>query len=193
MTDHNAVLDWTLARTGRPQVAMMGVSVGTIPSVAQAAARPEAVNAIVRDGVIWLRLEVQRARLLIGGLVEHYMSLFDTSLQLDQQITGVYQPIFAVVYGHDVYATPGQIREILGRAPGQVTFSEFPNLEHARGPYLDTEAYFARLQAFLSRIWEAPEADHLAGRNAHDSGRGMALHAFPRLTGAGNSPQARLA
>jgi hypothetical protein len=157
VTDHNAVLDWTLARTGRPQVTLMGVSVGTIPSVAQAAARPEAVNAIVLDGVISLRLEVRRARLLIGGMVEQYMSLFDRSLQLDQQITGVYQPIFAVVYGHDEYATPGQIREILARAPGQVTFSEFPDLAHARGPYLDTETYFARLEAFLARIWEAPE------------------------------------
>lgn len=51
--DHNAVLDWTLARTGRPQVTLMGVSVGTIPSVAQAAARP-----VVPHGTVGIRAEV---------------------------------------------------------------------------------------------------------------------------------------
>jgi pimeloyl-ACP methyl ester carboxylesterase len=156
ITDHNAVLDWTLERTGRQQVTLMGVSVGTIPSVAQAAARPEVVNAVVLDGVISLRLEVQRAWLLLAGHVERYVALFDRTLRLDEQITGVHQPIFAVVYGRDEYATPRQIRGILASAPGEVTISEFPNLMHARGPYLATDTYFARLEAFLAQVWAPP-------------------------------------
>jgi hypothetical protein len=35
-----------------------------------------------------------------------------------------------------------------------VTIIEFPNLMHARGPYLATDEYFARLQAFLAGVWE---------------------------------------
>ncbi len=157
ITDHDAVLDWTLARTGRPQVTLMGVSLGTIPSVAQAAARRAVVNAVVLDGVISLRVEVERAWLLIGGRVEQYLALFDERLQLDRQITGVYQPILAVVYGQDAYATPAEIHGILSHAPGEITLSEFPMLPHARGPYLDTQTYFARLQAFLAQIWAKSE------------------------------------
>ena len=39
------------------QVTLMGVSVGTMPAVAQAAARPEDVNTLVLDGLISLRIE----------------------------------------------------------------------------------------------------------------------------------------
>ena len=154
VTDHTAVLDWTLARTGRDKVTLMGISVGTLPTVAQAAARPEAVNAVVLDGLLVLRLQVRRAWLLIGGRVEHYMKVFDPRLRIEEQLARVHQPIFAVVYGRDEYAKPAQIRQILSRAPGEVTIIEFPNLMHARGPYLATDEYFARLQAFLAGVWE---------------------------------------
>jgi pimeloyl-ACP methyl ester carboxylesterase len=156
MADHDAVFDWTLARTGRSQVTLMGISIGTIPSIAQAARRPEAVNAVILDGVISLRSQLERFQYLIGGRVQEYLDLFGPELDLETQITQVHRPILALVYGLDGWTRPERIRRILATAPGDVTIFEFPQLRHARGPYLAPDTFFAELEQFLTRVWTAP-------------------------------------
>jgi pimeloyl-ACP methyl ester carboxylesterase len=147
--DLGAVVDWTLENTGVDAVTLMGVSLGTIPSVSQAAARPEAVRCLVLDGLISLRYEAERLRFLLGGRPERYYSQFADVLRLEVQIRHVTQPTLAVVYGLDEYVTSSRVGELTAQSPAAVTLLEFPGLPHARGPYLEMARYFEVLGAFL--------------------------------------------
>ncbi|MFH1746544.1 MAG: alpha/beta fold hydrolase [Planctomycetota bacterium] len=151
--DLDAVLDWTLANTDAEQVTLMGVSGGSIPSVAHAAAQPEFVNAVILDGVISLRAEIERFSYLCAGRPERYYTLFDDETRLQVQIQQVTQPILAVVYGQDEYATSAHVPGILALSPAPATILEFPDLPHARGPYHEPDRYFENVKAFLDSIW----------------------------------------
>ncbi|MBN2446625.1 MAG: alpha/beta hydrolase [Phycisphaerae bacterium] len=151
--DLEAVLDWTLEYTGREQVTLMGVSLGSIPSVSHAALRPDDVNAVILDGVISLRIEAERFAYLLANDAERYIRLFDTTLLLDDQISGVTQPMLVYTYGKDEYATSAHVPELVADCPGDVKIVDYPNLPHARGPYLETATYFHELEEFLTSIW----------------------------------------
>ena len=148
-TDLDAVLDWTLARTGESSVTLMGVSVGTIPTVAAAASRPDDVNAIVLDGAISLRHEIKRFAALLDGPPEDYVAQFDDSLLLDEQIGAVTQPMLVFTYGLDEYATSAVVPRITAQTRAALTVYDFPTLAHARGPYLRTEEYAGVLAGFF--------------------------------------------
>ncbi|GEM_PF-1470967 len=153
LRDADAVLDWTLERTARARVTLLGASVGTIPSVALAAERPGDVNAVVLDGAISLRAEIDRLWFLYGGQTERYLAHFDRRMWLEEQITRVHQPVLAFAYGRDEYATSARMPEILAGCPGPTTLHTFPELGHARGPYRQTGEYFDILEGFLSDVW----------------------------------------
>ena len=155
MPDHDAVLEWTLARTGRPQITLLGISIGSVPTVAQAVRRPEVVNAVILDGTISFRSQLERFQVWIGGRVREYLDLLGPALDLETQITQVHQPILAFVYGFDEWTPPQRIRSILARAAGDVSIHEFPQLPHARGPYLATDTFFAEVEQFLTGAWSA--------------------------------------
>jgi pimeloyl-ACP methyl ester carboxylesterase len=65
-TDLAAVLDWTIKYTGRESVTLLGVSLGTLPSVAVAVDRPDIVNGIVLDSPASMGLEVARFARALG-------------------------------------------------------------------------------------------------------------------------------
>ncbi len=153
LRDACAVLDWTLAHTAAGQVTLLGASVGTIPTVALAAARPGDVNAVVLDGAISLRAEIDRLWFLYGGQTERYLNHFERGMWLEEQITRVHQPVLAFAYGRDEYATSARMPEILAQCPGPTTLHVFADLGHARGPYRRTEEYFDLLETFLSDVW----------------------------------------
>ena len=75
VTELEAVLDWTLEYTGREQVTLMGVSLGSIPSVSHAVLRPDDVNAVILDGVISLRIEAERFAYLLANDAERGWNL----------------------------------------------------------------------------------------------------------------------
>ena len=152
--DLEAVLDWTLAKPEVEEVTLMGVSLGSIPSVAHAAARPEQVNALLLDGLISLQSEVERFRFLFAWRPAAYYGQFDEILRLQLQIRDVRQPVLAVIYGRDEYATSAQARSILATSPAPATILDFPDLKHARGPYLAGERYFENVLEFLDSVWE---------------------------------------
>ena len=151
--DLDAVLDWTFARPGAYQVTLMGVSIGTIPSVAQAAARPSDVNGLVLDGLISLDEEVKRFQFLFAWRPAAYYSKFDDVLRVETQVPNLHVIALDFVYGQDEYATSAHAREILAASPVPTSFADFPELKHARGPYLATDEYFDRLLAYLDSIW----------------------------------------
>ena len=153
-TDLEAVMDWTLARTGRAQLTLMGVSIGTIPAVAHAAERPELVNALILDAPIALDHEVDRFALLLGGDPAPYLAQLDDRLQLTKELPKVHQPLLAFTYGQDEYATSRQFfAGMVTTCPCAWTIVRFEALPHARGPYLATAKYFYAADQFLAGVW----------------------------------------
>jgi uncharacterized protein len=151
-TDNDLVLDWTLERSGRDTLTVMGVSLGTLPSIAEAVFRPSDVNAVVVDGIVSLRQQVERFWYLVGGLIDEYVALFGDALQIESLLPFVDQPVLGCIYGLDEWTPPAEARSLFAPAR-DVEILEYPTLLHARGPYLATESYFERLNAFLTRIW----------------------------------------
>ncbi len=157
--DLEAVLNWALAKPEIEEVTLMGVSIGAVPSVAHAASRPGQVNALILDGLISLQTEVERLRVLFAWRPAVYYGQFDEALRLQLQIPDVRQPVLAVVYGRDEYATSAQTRSILATSPAPATILGFPDLPHARGPYLAGERYFENVVGFLDSVWQQDDAD----------------------------------
>lgn len=156
--DLDAVLPWALSRTGHAQATLMGVSLGTIPSVAQAALRPERVNAVILDSPISLRFETERYADLLDGRPDRFFDQFDPTMRMEDLITAVYQPMLVLHYGRDEWNTESHVKDLLSITPAPVTEEFFPLLQHARGPYLRPARYAATLGAFLDTVWPVEAA-----------------------------------
>ncbi len=152
--DIDAVLTWTLARTDAQRVTLMGVSLGTMPTAALAANRPDHVAAIVIDGPINLRTELVH----FGGAffevgLDGYVHQFDPVLLLDLQLQQSSAPTLLFTYELDEYGTSAVIADIVaGR--DFVDQHHFVDLAHARGPYQRPAEYFLALETFLAQTME---------------------------------------
>lgn len=155
--DLDAVLPWALQRTGHSQATLMGVSLGTIPSVAQAALHPERVNAVILDSPISLRFETERYADLLDGRPGRFFAQFDPTMRLEELITAVYQPMLVFHYGNDEWNTESHVNDLLSITPAPVTEEYFPFLPHARGPYTRPVRYAAALGVFMDTVWTTPE------------------------------------
>lgn len=151
--DLESVLEWTLQHTGREQVTLYGVSVGTIPTVAVANAYRDQINGVILDSSIDIPTELERFQPLLSDPPSSYIPLIEDRLQLRITLTELTQPTLAFTYGLDEYLTSSVLLDLLAETPADVTVAEFPELGHARGPYLGTAAYFYRLEEFLSGVW----------------------------------------
>lgn len=147
--DADAGIQWALNLTGESQALLMGVSLGTIPSVAYAADHPDQVIGVVLDGPISLAAEVERFGFLLGSQPARFAAQFDSALRLDQTLPRLSRPTFAIIYGLDEYATAAIAPDLLATVPGPVATYRFDTLRHARGPYLSTDEYFDALDAWL--------------------------------------------
>jgi hypothetical protein len=157
-TDLEAVMDWTLARTGLPQVTLMGVSIGTVPAVAHAANRPDLVNALILDAPIALEHEVERFEFLLGGDPAPYLALLDARLLMTKELPRVTQPLLAFTYGQDEYLTSRvYFADMATTCPCAWTIVRFEELPHARAPYLATAKYFYAVDQFLASVWEGQD------------------------------------
>jgi pimeloyl-ACP methyl ester carboxylesterase len=150
--DFQAVLTWTREHLAVDRVAVLGISLGTLPAIAGAVAEPEVINAVVLDGVVSLHDELRQFWFLIGNRVDEYAALLGAELQSDVLLPQVTQPLLGVVYGLDEWTPPSQARQLLS-LPANTETLEFPLLPHARGPYRATSEYFARLDEFLAQVW----------------------------------------
>ena len=155
--DLNAVLDWTLRQTGREAVTLMGISLGTIPSVAVAAQRPQAVNGVVLDSPVALGAEIQRLAFALRGRAEEYVNSLAPNLRVEELVRNVRQPLLIFAAERDVITPPATIRLIYDRAAGPKRLVAFPGLAHAREPFGDTGTYTYELETFLSSIWSQLE------------------------------------
>jgi hypothetical protein len=157
--DLATVVAWTGERTGRSQFTLMGVSIGTVPTVAYAVDHPEQVNAVVLDGPISLRDEMARFRGTFGTAYADALRVLDPQLLFDNTVPALRQPVLAMLYGQDEFVTSSVFEQLAATSSADVKTVWFEDLGHARGPYLASSRYFYELDQFLIDIYERSPAD----------------------------------
>lgn len=151
--DLETVVDWARAQIGVEQVSLFGMSLGSIPTVAVAVDRPDAINAIVLDSPVALGQQIERFGWVVRGRVQEVIALLDAWLITERIISGMSQPALVFTHAND-FITPSDMAAImLSNAVAPVEIVEFEELGHAEGQFLQTEAYAARLYAFLNTVW----------------------------------------
>ncbi len=148
--DGRAAIDWALPFSEDGRVIVMGISLGTIPSVINAVENPDVVTAIVLDGPISLRAEVERFSFLLGFRPEDYVPLLPAEALMDLRVADITQPLLAYTYGHDEFATSAVAVDLLAGSGGPVQVRHFADLAHVRAAYFAQRAYFHTLSNFLS-------------------------------------------
>lgn len=155
--DLEAALDWTLARTGRTQVTLAGISLGSIPSIAVAALRPDEVNALILDSPVVLEEQFERFSPLLAHRPQVFAERLADELRSEKMIVDAPQPILVFMGDGDLLTPPETVDALLALAPGPVTRVTFPELQHALAPYLGTPWYVLHLETFLRGVWPSDE------------------------------------
>jgi len=151
--DLKAVVDWARSRTGRPQVTLMGMSLGSIPSIAVAVERPEAVNGVILDSPVAMQAQIERFGFLVGGQTAELIQRLDDELLSDTLIARLEQPLLIFSHEDDYLATPETVAVLYDRAVGPKQLVRFPELGHATGQFAKTDAYLYYLDTFLAAVW----------------------------------------
>ena len=152
-SDLDIVLSWTLARTQRKEVTLLGVSLGTIPSVAIAVRRPEHVNGVILDSPVAMAAELPRFNTLLGGRAAQYANALSDDLVLDRLMPKLATPMLVILDGADNVTPPDTIQLLYDLAPGPKELAYFPGFGHAFAPYYDTAMFSYRVDLFLANIW----------------------------------------
>lgn len=153
-TDLETVLDWTLERTGVERVTLLGISLGSIPSVNVASRRPEALNALILDSPISLTEQVRRLRPALLENTDAFVNLIDPRLQTEALIPQVHAPVLVLTGQFDFLARPEVAARLYELAAPPRRLILFPGLGHVRAPF-DAEAdYVAAVDSFLAFVWE---------------------------------------
>ncbi len=151
--DLQAVVDWTIGYTGFERVTLLGISLGTIPTVAVAAESPEKVNGVMLDSPVALRAEIERFRLLVGGQDGRVLAALPDELVSERIIGDMRVPSLIFMHERDDITPTTTVKLLFDLAPAPKTLVSFPSLNHARGQYFDTDRYVFAAESFLSGIW----------------------------------------
>lgn len=155
-SDLETVVDWARRITGREKITLAGISIGSIPSIAVAASRPDAVNGLILDSPVALDAELDRFNALLGGQANEVVRRLDSALISDEVIRDVAQPVLILSSERDFLTPPGTVQRLADRAAGNVTLMRFDGIDHALGPYLRTAEYVFQIENFLSGVWTFP-------------------------------------
>lgn len=149
--DAEAVLEWTLDSDdpARQSVALMGVSLGTGPSIWLAAEFADRVWAVVLDSPFTVPRITDTLNL--GPLVQLFLpdilAIFPDEMDNSANIPRVSSPLMILVGGHDrAFATTF---ELFSRAGNGSVFSEFANSSHAQALFDEPDNYQQQVLAFL--------------------------------------------
>jgi hypothetical protein len=149
------VVEWALEYTGRAQVSLYGISLGTVPTVAHAASHPDAVNGLMLDSPVSFVAEIERFAPLAGDpheLLERVSPDLDTTALLED----VHQPLLMFLHERDALTPPSVVEDLYARAAGPRQLVRFPGLQHAFGQFYRTDVYTYALESFLTGIWTSP-------------------------------------
>jgi uncharacterized protein len=153
--DLEAVLDWTRATTGQDAVSLFGISLGSIPTIAVAVDRPDAVNAVVLDSPVAMVSQIERFSGLVGGRTQQVLAALAPWpwLLTEDVIGGMRQPLLVFVHELDSVTPPSTIAMLLANTTCPKTTVLFTGLGHAAGQFRATAEYTAQLTEFLADAW----------------------------------------
>ncbi len=152
-TDLTAVLEWTLDYTGRDAVTLLGISLGTLPSVAVAVERPDVVNGVVLDSPAAMGLELTRFTRVLGDQTQEIIDQLAAPLLMAELAWSLEQPLLVFQGELDPITPPWSVEIVFERASGPKDLVMFADLSHAGAPYHDTGTYTFYLEQFLSKLW----------------------------------------
>ena len=155
-SDLDAVVDWTRTQKGYPQVTLMGISLGSIPSIALAVEQPDAVNGVVLDSPVALGAGIERFNVLLAGRGDEILALLEPWLDTEATIAQMTQPLLVYEDGQDMVTPPATVERLYDLAPGPKRIVRFPDLGHARGQFFSTATYALYLDLFLTSVWGEP-------------------------------------
>lgn len=147
--DLERVLDWTLTAIGPQQVTLMGISLGTIPAVAVAARRPEAVEGLILDSPVALGPQIERFQSLLPIRARSILAQLDPDLRSDTRIREIAAPLLVFIHGNDTLTPPETEEVLFANAPEPKEAVRFSGLPHAGGAYFETSAYISSISRFL--------------------------------------------
>ncbi len=150
--DLEVALDFTRSLTGRERITLMGLSLGSIPAIALAANRPDAVNGLILDSPVALAAQLDRFGRWLGDTAPYLQSL-DPNLITDAMISRVRVPSLFFENGSDDVTTPETVQVLYAAAREPKSLCRFPESEHAFGAYYETQTYTYCFETFLHDVW----------------------------------------
>lgn len=148
------VVDWALGYTDREQATLMGISLGSIPSVTVAVERPGVANGVILDSPVAFGTEIERFGFIVGGQTGAVIGQLSPGLVTDTMIRWLDAPLLVFLHERDTVTTPASVEMLYELAPtSDKLLVRFPDLGHVRGQFFDTDLYTFSLESFLSRVW----------------------------------------
>lgn len=151
--DLDTVVTWTINTFGCDCVTLFGVSLGSVPVLAEAVYRPHAINAVVLDSPVALRAQIARLRNMFGREPEALLKLLDPTLISEDAAARLLQPLLVYLHGRDNVTPPETVERIYRLASGPKQLVRFEELHHARGQFFETDVFASRLDGFLASVW----------------------------------------
>ena len=149
--DAEAVLRWTVDSEdpARQSVALMGVSLGTGPSIWLAVEFADRVWAVVVDSpfIVPRVTDDLDVAPLVQFFLPDILEIFPEEMDNGANIPRVFSPLMVLVGGHDrAFATTF---ELFSRAGNGSVFSEFANSSHAQALFDEPANYQQQVLSFL--------------------------------------------
>lgn len=151
--DLSAVLDWVLARNGGEPVTLMGLSIGTIPTVSVAVQRPEDVNGVILDSPVALGELLKNFNWILRDQTQTFINLARPGVLSENIIQNLQAPLLILAGDRDQLTTFSSVQLLYDRAGGPKKLVVFPGVTHARARFDDTGRYTSEVEKFLSDVW----------------------------------------
>jgi pimeloyl-ACP methyl ester carboxylesterase len=153
ITNLTAAVAWARTRTGRERVTLMGMSLGSIPSVAVAVQQPDSVNGVILDSPVALKAQIERFGFVIPGQAGILINRLDANLLSDVIIERLQQPLLVFSHELDPISTPDTVAALFESAGGPKVLVNYPGVGHASSQFVRTDSYLYYLDTFLNDIW----------------------------------------
>ncbi|TWT42310.1 putative aminoacrylate hydrolase RutD [Phycisphaerae bacterium RAS1] len=151
--DLEAVLRMALQRSGRARVTLMGISLGSVPTIAVAVQQPGRVNAVVLDSPVAMEAQARRFAFALGD-TDAILAGIDPALITEKTIRDLHTPLLVFAHGRDFVTPERTVDALYAAAPGPKQLVTFPQLGHVLGQFFDTDEYVSNLDRFLWAVWE---------------------------------------
>lgn len=169
--DLSAVVDYVLATRPLERVTLLGVSIGTIPTIAVAVQRPQDVNAVILDSPVALGELLRGFEWVLRDQTQTFIDLAPPELLSEELIGELPGPLLMFAGTSDKLTRFDVMSDLFDRAPEPKVLAAFPGVGHARARFDDTGRYVAELERFLSDVWAQRVPFAAVAAQQHSDGR----------------------